>query len=501
MKLALYFITSILYNLFFNPLKAFPGPKHWAISALPLEWSRITGNQVSTLLELHKKYGKIVRTAPNELSSVDAATWKEVWAHRQGQDECLKLATAPNPKGFRGILVADRADHSRFRRLLSNSFSEKGMRDQQPVIQSYVDQLIADLYGTIGKGPQDMVAWFNWTTFDVIGRLAFGEDFGCLKRCATHPWIEAIFNNLKALLFMQTFRRFGLQRLLPLIASTRAQKLRHYNYQFAADRIQSRVQRGSSENDFWDTVLRSSDLEKDARVIPDKGMNIEEMIANASNLVLAGSETTATLLSGCIYQLLRNPDWMQLAATEIRTTFATAGEIDLFSVNKLRLTLAVLEETMRIYPPVPTQANRVMPSGGVTVGGHWLPAGTIVQISQYVANHFPSNFTLAEEFHPERFLALADVESLHLMDGATFDLKVFAEDERDVMQPFGVGPRNCIGRNLAYAEMRLILAKVLWHFDFVSTTQTGEWMKSQKTFVLWEKGPLWVEVKEARRTG
>jgi averantin hydroxylase len=66
--------------------------------------------------------------------------------------------------------------------------------------------------------------------------------------------------------------------------------------------------------------------------------------------------------------------------------------------------------------------------------------------------------------------------------------------------PFSLGPRGCIGRNLAYAEMRLILAKVLWNFDLeLDEQRCGEWMKCQKIYFLWEKPPLWVKLTAVKK--
>lgn len=98
---------------------------------------------------------------------------------------------------------------------------------------------------------------------------------------------------------------------------------------------------------------------------------------------------------------------------------------------------------------------------------------------QQPANLLPSNFHRAAEFIPERWLEDRDAQ--------------FDNDDREVLQPFSVGPRNCIGRNLAYAEMRLILAKVLYHFDLELDERTGDWT-NQKVFGLWEKPPLWMNV-------
>ena len=114
-------------------------------------------------LEAHKKYGTVVRMAPNELSWIDAGVWKDVWAHRQGHQEFMKdeQDRIKHPNGHFGILNASRENHSRFRRLLSHAFSEKGMKEQQPQIIKYVDMLINDLKGAGADEPQDIVTWFN----------------------------------------------------------------------------------------------------------------------------------------------------------------------------------------------------------------------------------------------------------------------------------------------------------------------------------------------------
>ncbi|EOD43130.1 putative cytochrome p450 protein [Neofusicoccum parvum UCRNP2] len=73
----------------------------------------------------------------------------------------------------------------------------------------------------------------------------------------------------------------------------------------------------------------------------------------------------------------------------------------------------------------------------------------------------------------------------------------YENDKKDVLQPFSIGPRNCIGQNLAYYEMRIFLAKVLWNFDIKLCPQSKDWL-NQKSFALWQKPPLWVKVTPAQ---
>jgi averantin hydroxylase len=182
---------------------------------------------VLKLLELHEKYGKIVRITPNDLSWVDDGVWRDAWAHRQGHQEFPKdtYFRSPQLDGSYGILSANREEHQRYRRLLSHAFSDKGMREQQPIIQSYIDMLVDGLRFNAKEGSQDMVKWFNWTTFDVIGRLAFGEDFGCLEKQEWHRWVKVVFGNIVAITVMNITKRLGIVKMLPYIAPKKSESL------------------------------------------------------------------------------------------------------------------------------------------------------------------------------------------------------------------------------------------------------------------------------------
>lgn len=104
-----------------------------------------------------------------------------------------------------------------------------------------------------------------------------------------------------------------------------------------------------------------------------------EMLNNASVLVLGGSDTTATTLSATTYLLLNHLAVYEKVKQEIRTTFTDTSEITLFSVSQLKYMLAVLDEAMRIYPPVPQPAIRTTPAGGGTVCGKHVPEGVCIR--------------------------------------------------------------------------------------------------------------------------
>lgn len=142
---------------------------------------------------------------------------------------------------------------------------------------------------------------------------------------------------------------------------------------------------------------------------------------------------------------------------EVRSAFTSESDINFVEANKLKYMLACLDEAMRMYPPVPGTFPRDVPIGGDQIGDTFIPENAIVGVTQFATYHSADNFYLPDEFIPERWL----------------DDERFVNDNKAAFQPFSVGPRNCVGRNLAYFEMRLVLARVLYNFDLVKLDPTS----------------------------
>jgi cytochrome P450 len=186
---------------------------------------------------------------------------------------------------------------------------------------------------------------------------------------------------------------------------------------------------------------------------------------------------TATLLSGVTRLLLSNHEQRDRLTTEIRTRFAQVEDITFDSLSECRLLHACLKEALRLYPPVPIGVPRIIPRGGQTVLGRWIPQDTRVSVHQYATYHSPANFRDPDRFAPERWL------------GDPY----YANDAREAHQPFGYGPKNCIGQNMAMHEMKLVLASVLLVFDLKLCDPDEDWF-DQQTFSMWIKKPLMCRV-------
>ena len=107
----------------------------------------------------------------------------------------------------------------------------------------------------------------------------------------------------------------------------------------------------------------------------EKGMSIEEIKATSEVLVVAGSETTATLLSGATFYLLKNPLSLAKASDEVRQAFVRASDIAFDTVaTRLPYLNSCLEETLRMYPPVPSALLRRTGPEGDIINGRFVPA-------------------------------------------------------------------------------------------------------------------------------
>jgi len=454
---------------------------------------QIRGTINWTLTDLHEKYGPVVRLAPGELTFISVKAWQDIYGNRQGKPLPTNEAYGVREKEFFGALgllwVGDATEHARHRKVLSPAFSDKSLRDQEHIIRGYVDLLMKRMHERAGQ-PVDLWAWLNYTTFDLIGDLTFGEPFGCLEHSRFHPWITFIFSRLKMMMYGQIMITLGpigtlIYWLVP--KSLKNEALDHIA--FTKAKVDNRQKRKTARPDFMSHIL-SHTVSAEAKSA-GTGISEQELYADSNILIMAGSETSATLMSSTMYHLITTPHVLARLTREIRAAFATEAEIDFASASRSRYLLAVINEGLRIHPPLPAGINRVTRPEGAVIDGRFVAGGTNVQVPHWACYHNSRNFNDADDFVPERWL---DDGKGGCEEGA----EKYATDNKAVFQPFSFGNRNCLGRTLAITETRLILTRLLWNFDFELMPESQNWAY-QKVFMLYEKKPLMVKMTPARR--
>ncbi|KAL6856809.1 cytochrome P450 [Trichoderma novae-zelandiae] len=473
-----YVLCVAIYNLSFHPLSTYPGPWLWAVSDIPYSLVSVSGNAHRRMLQVHMKYGPVVRVGPNTVFYSHPDATKEIRGHRKG----TKVEHLKDPHLHSGnqsnVIGANHENHIRYRRSLAYGFSHQAMLDQEPIINKYIDTLLAELKIQSTKQEKtDIVRWYNYTTFDIIGDLAFGEPFYCLKKSDYHPWVALIFSGVKNLSFVSVCSKHGkFGKILAMLLVPKdlpAKGMEHRR--LSIEKVRRRLDSGSSRPDFMTAMTT-------ARGSSEK-LSFNELVSNSSLLIAAGSETTATALSAATYYLGLYPEAFSKLAAEVRSAFSSERDISLTNVQHLTYLQAVIDEAMRLFPSAPGTQPRIISPGGDTIVGRYIPEGTVVGVWQWVNHHNPAHFHDAEAFIPQRWLGDTRFES----------------DKRDAFMPFSVGPRNCIGRNLAYSEMRLILARVVWNFEIKLAEESVGWDLKSKVYMLWEKGPIYVYL--TRREG
>jgi cytochrome P450 len=376
--LALCGLGRMIYNLYFHPLAKYPGPFLHRATRLAFIARQLRGTLARDMLAFHELYGPVVRVAPDELAFSSAQAWKDIYGHRTG----TRLGAEEMPKSEvfysnhnmpRSIISENRDNHAVLRRLMAHGFSDRSMREQESIIGAYVDLLISRLRehavdwdvkdertGLQKKRKLNLVSWYNWTTFDVIGDLAFGEPFGCLDRAQYDPWVAAIWDTIRSNAFFLSVKYMGLQALTPLLDMKLKGRKEHNSR--TAEKVRRRAEMSVERPDLIEGLLSKKEE-----------LGFRRLTTNASVLILAGSETTATLLSGATYLLLSNPETLRRLTEEVRSSFKSDDEITLLSVGNLTYMLACLNEAMRCYPPVPVGLPRTVPRGGGTIAGNEVP--------------------------------------------------------------------------------------------------------------------------------
>jgi cytochrome P450 len=245
-----------------------------------------------------------------------------------------------------------------------------------------------------------------------------------LSTTCSDPWVRIIFASLKIgsrLSIMMNYETVW--KIFKMYSPKGSNKKRFAHFQHSVDRVTKRLEKGRESEgvDLWDLVLAQKE---------GKGLTRGEMDSNASLFMIAGTETTATLVSGLTYLLLKNPICMKKLVDEIRGAFKNTDDMTMEQLAALPYFGACIKEAFRLYPPVPLGLPRITPENGSTICGQFVPPNTVCMIPQLAMYTHPENFRYSLEFIPERWLGDAR----------------FEDDQRQALQPFSIGSRDCLGK-------------------------------------------------------
>ncbi|KAL3153385.1 hypothetical protein ABBQ38_011724 [Trebouxia sp. C0009 RCD-2024] len=315
---------------------------------------------------------------------------------------------------------------------------------------------LADKLQVVAKSGEsiDMEACFSQLTLDVIGKAVFNYDFNALN--TDSPLIQAVYTALKetesrATDVLPLWKVPALAPLIPrqrkalqavsLIRQTTEELIAKCKEMVDAEE-QARFEEGYI-NEGDPSILRFL-------IASREEVSANQLRDDLLSMLVAGHETTGSVLTWTLYLLAQNPEQMRKAQQEVDTVLGERRAPTMQDYTQLKYVMRCVNESMRLYPHPPVLLRRAMVQDQLP-GGYTVPRGQDVMISVYNIHHSPAVWEDAEAFQPERF---------------SLDKPPPTEQNTDFRYiPFSGGPRKCVGDQFALMEAIIAVAVVLQQFD------------------------------------
>lgn len=423
-----------------------------------------------------------MRIAPNHISFTDHAAYRDIYGHGAPiiKDQFYANVAGGNPSMAQAM---DKETHGAKRRNLAHVFSAKEIPAMEPRVVEVVRKLCEalavkagggvvgpeDEYEVVDGGVFDLRPWLNMFTYDAITSMFFTQGYSFLERGSDLCLSRSACGKEKVVHAMDSFHSAGQFNTALGQLSSDAYKLGRRLLWFvhgnesgsdfvgmARHMVHQRLARRPKEPDLFSRLpVRPSEK----RPVP---MTFDEILAECTTMMDAGNDTTQTTLANCVYHLALHPDKQQKlfgALTAVLPPRNTAGFLipNTSTLQQVPYLRAVLEENWRCRPPVARGLPRnVVGSAGTNIAGHFVPPDTTVSASILSLHRDESLFRDPLSFVPERWLP---DDELGQDEHQRKNLKEYCI-------AFSLGPRACIGRNLAYMEVSIVVAALVLNFHW-----------------------------------
>ncbi|RLL98061.1 hypothetical protein CFD26_102885 [Aspergillus turcosus] len=437
--LAIYWLCSAFFLAVLHPLAKFPGPKLAAVSNWWLVYQEcLLGKSLTDILvDLHQTHGPIVRYGPHRAYS-DIYNLRSKW----DKDPEVYKAIVDGSSTF-GLtnyhLAKERRD------LIWPFYSRQSVQRMQKAINRQIGILVNHLDRQNKEGKlSNMSLAFRCLAQDIMADICLGISFGTLEASDFEsPLLFALDEGLDSYVLLKSFPT--LRKLLYSISSivTFPSEAEFAAYgTMVADQVTRGIQQPHAiPPDTMLAFLVPSSPEI-AEEMPPPKLSEELIIEELQTFVIGGGETVASAMTQCISGILQKPDLYKNVWEEIVQVWpeANAPVPPIEALEKLPLLTAVIKESLRLSHGVVAPLPRVVPAGGAWIDSHYIPGGTSVGTSHVFIHMSPDHYDAPDEFKPERWLG--NVSDKYLV-------------------AFSKGPRGCVGINLAWCQLYLVLATVI----------------------------------------
>ncbi|KAI1748691.1 cytochrome P450 [Xylaria castorea] len=432
--------SLIISRLFFHPLGRFPGPLGFKVSSA---WfaTYLTGRDAFRQLQkLHQKHGDFLRIGSNDLS---IAHPKAVQAIYGPGSKCRKSNFYDLSRPMVSVhSTRDDALHSKRRRLWSTAFGDRNLRDYGERMVQYRALLVKAIDDSDDR-PIDITKWVSLYSFDVLGDLAFGHSFEMLKTNREHYAIRLLKTGLAPLGFKFPIWLFRLLVAIPGAANDWWGFIK-----YSTSQLDNRIQAKADTKDIIGHLLKPLNGQSAT------GLDRALLEGDTHLIIVAGGDTTSTALATIFRYLAQYPHHVGLLRAEIdplpRTKVGDYTDTDLSNLNHLN---GVINEALRLFPPVPTTLPRLTPPEGLDIDGTFIPGNTTVFSPQFVVSRSSEAYSSPNEFIPERWCSQPEL----IRDKSCF-------------APFSMGTYGCVGRPLALLNIRTTVSRIIADYDIRPTS-------------------------------
>ncbi|KAI1381468.1 cytochrome P450 [Hypoxylon crocopeplum] len=458
-------LSRVFYNLYLHPLAGFPGPWYAASTSLATAITSVINREPQWLLELTKKYGtdRPIRITPNLLLFPKVADMREIYCDPKLNTKSLFYGSgALGPPHLFSTLDAD--EHRTLRKALGGP--QWTMGSLKNIWEPRIDDLITiftQRMTEFSETKTEIVISDKAAEFaaDVLTMLSFTKPWGFVDNQRDEG--DYLKSWRKGLPYFGVYNRWNSFRdyvlksptLSPyFLPSTNDKTGMGFLASHADKAIKGREIEIEKANGHWQ--MNNPDLLQyciDARFPDGSPLNDIQRRAHMTLIIQAGADTTGTAMGCTLRNLMTHPDVLRKAQAEIDAAEAAGKLSRPISYEESRKYLpycgACIKESMRITPPTPNLLPRVVGPGGKTIGKDFIPAGAEVTSHAYVLPRDTDFYGPdADVFRPERWLEPGrDVE----LENSLFT--------------FSIGPRVCLGKDIATMEMWKFLPEMVRNFD------------------------------------
>lgn len=337
-----------------------------------LEYQGFTGRKTPTLHEMHQRYGPVVRVAPNEVLFSDPALIKKIYGFT------ASYLKTPFYTGFDDysepvlFTLRDRALHRDRKKLMAHAFTESTIMQAEPLVVEQVTKFLDKVDDQHGAA-MDVYMWFRCLTLDIVSSLFMGEAFGTLDK-HDHEYMESVDSY-----FIIAGLKWQIPWLIPLTSWVPWPRWQHFLgaqrriYDLGRSSFQEYVKRYGRNSGRQDALRKIVHGDKELPPLSD-----EQIALEIGSILVAGTDTTATVLTYLCWEFAINPRLQEQLRRELKE-----ANLDLqgkrvpryVDIRALPLLEGAALEGLRLHGPAIGSIPRLVPPGGDMLGQYFIPAG------------------------------------------------------------------------------------------------------------------------------